>query len=134
MKTHFTFFIVLLSLIVHAQLEVTILPVKVTGPKAIIPLAITNNLAETVQYTRAICFLMNEQGKMVGQSSKWVIGGTKDRMPLESKNGATFNFVITSPQPFTTTNLTAKVSFTRIVLADGQVADVNKTVKMAIVQ
>jgi len=33
-------------------------------------------------------------------------------------------------RPFTTTNLTAKVSFSRVVLAGGQLADVGKTVKM----
>jgi hypothetical protein len=41
-----------------------------------------------------------------------------------------FNFVITSPQPFATTNLTAKVSFSRVVLENNQVADVSKTVSM----
>jgi len=114
----------------QAQLAVTVSPPKVTGQKTIVPLAMTNNLTETVDSARAICFLLDEQGKMVGQSSKWVIGGTKDRPALESKNGTSFNFVITSSQPLTTTNLTAKVSFSRVVLGGGKLADVNKTVNV----
>jgi hypothetical protein len=112
----------------QAQLAVTVLSPKLTGQKAVVPLVMTNNLAETVESARAICFLLDDQGKMIGQSSKWVIGGTKARPALEPKHGATFNFVITSPQPFTTTNLTAKVSFSRVILAGGQVADPAKDV------
>ena len=52
-----------------------------------------------------------------------IVGGTKDRPALEPKSGTTFNFVITSPQPFTTTNLTVRVTFTRLILAGSQVAD-----------
>jgi len=118
------------ALTAQAQLAVTVSPPKFTGQKAIVPLAITNNLAESVESARAICFLLDEQGKMVGQSAKWVIGGTKDRPALGPKSGTTFNFVITSPQPFTTTNLTAKVSFSRVVLAGGKLADANKTVSL----
>jgi hypothetical protein len=113
-----------------AQLAVTVSPVKITGQKSIVSLAMTNNLAEPVESARAICFLMDGHGSMVGQSAKWVIGGTKDQPALQPKRGTTFNFVITSPQPFTSTNLTTKVSFSRVVLEGGKTADVNKTVKI----
>ena len=113
-----------------AQLAVTVSPVKITGQKAIVLLAMTNHLAGSVESARAICFLLDEQGKMIGQSAKWVVGGTKDRLPLAPKNGTTFNFVITSPQPFTTTNLMARVSFSRVVLDGGKLVDVTKAVTM----
>ena len=106
-----------------AQLAVTVSPPKIVGQKAIIPLAITNNLAEGVESARALCFLLDAQGKMVGQSAKWVVGGTKDLPALEPKTGTTFNFVITSPQPFTATNLTARITFSRVILASGQQAN-----------
>jgi len=102
------------ALTAQAQLAVTVFPPKITGQKAIVQLTMTNNLAE----------------KVVGQSTKWVIGGTKDRPALEPKNETTFNFVITSSQPFTTTNLTANVSFSRVVLENGKLADVGKTVNV----
>ena len=118
------------ALTAQAQLAATVSPVKITGQKAIVLLAMTNRLAGSVESARAICFLLDEQGKMVGQSAKWVVGGTKDRLPLAPKSGTTFNFVITSPQPFTTTNLTAKVSFSRVVLDGGKLADVQKDVSV----
>jgi hypothetical protein len=63
---------------------------------------------------------------MVGQSTRWVIG--QNHTGLEPKAETTFNFVVTSPQPFTTTNLTAKVSFNRVVLASGKMANVQQNV------
>jgi hypothetical protein len=65
---------------------------------------------------------------MVGQSVKWVIG--QNKTGLKSKGETTFNFVITSPQPFTTTNLTAKISFSRVVLNGGKLADVRQEVSV----
>ncbi len=116
---------------VSAQLAVTVSPVKVTGQKAVVQLKMKNQLADKVESARAICFLLDEQGKMVGQSTKWVIGGMKDRPPLELKSETTFNFVVSSPQPFTTTNLTAKISFSRVVLDGGKLADVRQDVSVS---
>ena len=125
------FFLMLLcSFTSSAQLAVTVSPPKIVGQKAVIALAITNNLAEQVESARAICFLMDEQGKMVGQSAKWVIGDDKDRPALSPKAGTTYNFVITSPQPWVTTNLTAKISFSRVILDGKKPADVSKDVLM----
>lgn len=114
-----------------AQLAVMVSPVKVTGQKAVVQLKMKNGLAAKVESARAVCFLLDEQGKMVGQSTKWVIGGVKDRPPLEPKSETTFNFVVTSPQPFTTTNLTAKVSFSRVVLNGGKLADMRQDVMVS---
>ncbi len=115
-------------LTVQAQLTVTVSSPKIIGQKAVVKLAMTNNLANQVESARAMCFLLNEQGKLVGESSRWVIGGTKERHALAPNQGTTFNFVVTSPQPFTTTNLTAKISFSRIVLAGGKFASPQKEV------
>lgn len=123
-KTLVYFF--LCALTARAQLTVTVSPPKIAGQKAVILLTMTNHLAEPIDSARAACFLLDDQGKMVGQSAKWVIGGAKDRAAVPPKAGTTFNFVITGPQPFTTTNLTARVAFTSLILAGGQVADPNK--------
>ena len=111
-----------------AQLAVTVTPPKVAGQKAVVQLKMKNNLGDAVKSARAVCFLLDDQGKMVGQSTKWVIG--QNHTGLEPKAETTFNFVVTSPQPFTTTNLTAKVSFSRVVLAGDKLADVTKAVSM----
>ena len=111
-----------------AQLAVTVEPPKVVGQKAIVQIAMTNNLADAVQSARAICFLLDKEGKMIGQSTKWVIGGAKDRPALMPEMATTFDFVMTNPQAITTTNLVAKVSFNRVVLAGGRPAIPDKTV------
>ena len=111
-----------------AQLAVTVLPVKVIGQKAVVQIAMKNDLAENVESARAVCFLLDDKGKMAGQSTKWVIG--QNKIGLESGATNTFNFVITSPQPFITTNLTAKVSFTRIILTGGRLAAMGEAVKI----
>lgn len=118
------------ALAIHAQLAVTISPVKLTGQKAVVMLAMTNSLSAPVESARAVCFLLDDHGKMIGQSTKWVIGGMKDRPALQPKAGTTFNFVITSPQPFATTNLTAKVSFSRVVLPGQKLANPQTDVKI----
>ena len=112
----------------QAQLVVTVSPPKITSQKAIVQLKMKNNLTNKVESARAVCFLLDDQGKMVGQSTKWVIG--QNHTSLEPKAEATFNFVVTSPQPFTTTNLTAKVSFSRVVLDGDKLADVTKAVSV----
>jgi len=122
--------LILCAFPIQAQLAVTVSPVKITGQKAVVPLAMTNNLSDPVESARAICFLLDDQGQMVGQSAKWVIGGANDRAALQPKAGTTFNFVITSPQPFTTTNVIAKISFSRVVLAGNKLADVKRDVRV----
>jgi hypothetical protein len=114
----------------HAQLAVTVSPIKVAGQKAIVPLAMQNNFAEKIESARAVVFLLDEQGKMIGNGTKWVIGGNQDKPGLAAGATNAFHFVITADKSFTTTNLTAKVTFNRLVLEGGKSADANKEVKI----
>jgi hypothetical protein len=107
---------------------INVLAVNVAAPKllkdkAVVEITMKNNLTETIKSARAIAFLLDEQGQVIGQSSKWVIGGTKDLLPLQSNSETTFNFIISSSQPFSSTNVTAKVSFSRVVLDNGKSAN-----------
>jgi hypothetical protein len=77
-----------------------------------------------------VVFLLDEQGKMIGQMTKWVIGGTKDKPGLEPDKETTFNFVVQSPKPLIPTNLTAKVTFNQLILQSGKLADPIKDVKI----
>jgi hypothetical protein len=115
--------LLLWPLLASAQLAVTVSPVKATGQKAIVPLAMKNGFAEKIESARAVCFLLDDQGKMVGQASRWIIGGTGDKAGLAAGATNAFNFVVAAARPFTSTNLTAKVSFSRVVLEDGKLAD-----------
>lgn len=112
----------------NARLAVTVAPPKIVGQKVMVELKMKNDFAEKVESARAICFLLDEQGKMVGESARWVIGGGKNRPALEAKREATFNLIIASHHPFTTTNLTAKVSFSRLILEDGKLGNPNKDI------
>lgn len=114
----------------YAQLTVSVSPPKVVGQKAIVTLAMKNDSSENIKFARAVCFLLDEQGAMVGQSAKWVINGNQNKTGLAPGMTNQFNFVITSPQPFTTTNLTAKISFSRVVLESGQTVDVGRNVQI----
>ena len=120
--------LLLCPVLATAQLAVTVMPPKVVGQKAVVQLKMKNDLSDAVKSARAVCFLLDDQGKMVGQSTKWVIG--QNHASLEPKAETTFNFVVTSSQPFTTTNLTAKISFSRVVLDGGKLADVKQDVSV----
>ena len=120
--------LLLCPVLATAQLAVTVMPPKVVGQKAVVQLKMKNDLGDAVKSARAVCFLLDDQGKMVGQSTKWVVG--QNHASLEPKAEATFNFVVTSPQPWTTTNLTAKISFSRVVLDGGKLADVKQDVSV----
>jgi hypothetical protein len=128
MKTQLLLIALFFALAAKSQLAVTVTPPKITGQKAVVQLKLKNDFADKVKSARAVCFLLDEQGQMVGQSTKWVVG--QNKTSLEPKGEATFNFVITSLQPFTTTNLTAKVSFSRVVLDGDKLADVPKEVSV----
>ncbi len=122
--------LLLCPLLASAQLAVTVSAPKVTGSKVVVKLEMKNNFAEKVESAKAVVFLLDDQGKIVGQSTKWVIGGTTDRPALEPKSGTTFNFVIPATKPFTATNLAARVSFSRAALEGGKLANVTKDVRV----
>lgn len=113
-----------------AQLTVTVSPVKIAGQKAVVPLALKNGLNEKVESARAAVFLLDEQGKLVAQSIRWVVGGEPGKPGLGAGATNAFHFVITSDKPFPTTNLTAKLTISRLVLSGGKSADINRDVKI----
>ncbi|MBI5385017.1 MAG: hypothetical protein HZA90_10065 [Verrucomicrobia bacterium] len=115
------------TLAVPAQLAVTVSPPRIAGNKAVVPLAMKNHFAEKVESARAVVFLLDEHGKVAAQATRWVIGGINTNGLASGATNA-FHFVLASDKPFTTTNLTPKVSFSRVVLEGGKLADVAKEV------
>ena len=114
----------------QAQLVVTVSPPKITGQKAVVPLAMKNDLAQKVESARAVVFLLDDHGKMVGQGTRWVIGGSQDKPGLATGATNSFFFVIQADKPFTTTNLTVKLNFSRVLLEGGKLADATKDVQI----
>jgi hypothetical protein len=113
-----------------AALNVTVFPPKVTGQKAEVPLVLKNNLNEDIRSARAVVFLLDGQGKVIAQGTKWIIGGVGSSPGLPVGGTNTFHFVVEASKPFTHTDLTAKVTINRVVLENGRLADVNKDVQV----
>jgi hypothetical protein len=123
--------LLLTTTVAQAQLAVTVSPPKVIGQKVVVPLGLRNDFNERIESARAVVFLIDEQGKAVGQpATRWVIGGSNDKPGLAAGVTNAFHFVIASDKPFATPNLIAKVTFSRVVLAGGKLADVNKEVQV----
>lgn len=113
-----------------AQLAVSMSPARVAGNKAVVKLDFKNAFTERVESARAVCFLADDRGKVIGQSTKWVIEEKNGKGGLIAGATNSYHFVITADKPFATTNLTASVVFTRVVLAGGKVADATKDVEI----
>lgn len=107
-----TWALLLIVNIAPAALVVQVSPPRTTGTKAIVKLDLQNTYSEKIQSVRAVMFLMDDQGKVVGQLTSWVIGGEKDKPALESNAKTTYNFVVATDKPFAKT----KLIVTRILL------------------
>jgi hypothetical protein len=124
MKTIVVILSVLISLaatVLAQPLTVKVSPLKTIGQKTLVELTMTNRGTNRIEAARAVCFVLDQNGQMVGQSAKWVIG--QNKTSLEPNSQAKFNFVITAPHPLIATNLTAKVSFSRLILQGGKQAN-----------
>jgi hypothetical protein len=108
----------------QAQLAVTVSPPQIVGQKIVVKLTMRNNLPDKIESARAACFLSDKNSKVIGQSTKWVIGENG----LEPKGKTMFNFVVSVRQAFPTTNLTAKVTFSRVILDSGPMVNVQQNV------
>jgi hypothetical protein len=87
--------------------------------KTLVKLTLRNTFTNKVESARATLFLLNDDEKVVGQSSQWVVGGTKDKPALAPGASATYNFVVPTDKPFTK----AKLIFNRIILEGGRQVD-----------
>jgi len=110
----------------QAALTLKVEEPKTHGQKTILKMDLRNTFTNRIESARVVVFLLDDNGKVVGQETRWIIGGTKDRPPLGPEAKTTFNFVVQASKPFTKT----KVTITRLVLEGGKLADVNKDVEI----
>ena len=131
MKLSITFAILAVGLApAWAQFAVRVSPSKIIGQKAVVPLALKNGLAEKVESVRAVVFLIDEHGKVAAQGTRWILGGDGSSGGLAVGATNAFLFVVASDRPFSSTNLTAKVTVTRVVLESGKLADPRRDVNV----
>jgi hypothetical protein len=94
--------------------------------KTLIKLDLHNTFTNKIESARGVMFLLDEKGKVVGQESRWIIGGTKDRPPLAADGNSTFYFVVPTSKPFSKTKLTV----TKLILEGGQQINAAQHVKV----
>jgi len=95
---------------------------KTYGQKTVVKMELQNTFTNVIESARAVVFLLDDVGKVVGQETRWIIGGSKEKPILPPDSKMTFNFVVQSAKPFVKT----KIVVTRLVLEGGRVADANK--------
>lgn len=112
-----------------AALSVKVDEPKLTGSKAVIKLTMTSTFTNKVESARAVAFVVDEKGKVLGQTAQWVIGGGPDKPALEPNKPSPYFFVVPLDKtPSSTNSVKAKVSFIRLVLEGGQQVDASKEV------
>ena len=109
-----------------AALAVKMSEPKTYGQKTIVKMEVRNTFTNTIESARAVLFLLDDDGKVVGQETRWIIGGTKDRPPLMPNSKTSFNFVIEFKKPFSKT----KVTVTRMVFEGGKLAELHRDVQI----
>jgi hypothetical protein len=124
--------ILALSALADGKLDVRVSPIALTGQKGVVKLELVNHLGEPVVGAKAACFINDTSGNVVAQGSRWVVAGSAATNHTGLAPGATntFHFVVGSPQPWASTNLTAKIVFSKVVLQSGKTADVTRDVRV----
>jgi hypothetical protein len=110
----------------HAALVLKPSEPKTYGQKTIIKMELQNTFSNKIESARAVVFLLNDEGKVVGQETRWILGGTKDRPGLEPNAKTDFHFVVPSDKPFTKTRITV----TRLILEGGKLVNPSQEVRL----
>ncbi|QYY34818.1 hypothetical protein [Ruficoccus sp. ZRK36] len=146
MKFILIIFLLLLPFLAHADVEVSLGTVESTFDKSQVQLTAKNTFDQGIRDARVWVFLVDGNGKVVGNKAAWVIGGNdhtadnenlpKSRAPLQPDEEREFTVMIdhtpsrqgsaTSPASDT---LTPKIVFIRLILADGSTVNPKKAVR-----
>lgn len=111
---------------VHAALELTVGKPKTYTKLTVIKMDLHNSFTDQIKSAEAVVFLMSDKGKVVGQKSRWILGGPERRPSLAPDSSTTFFFVVSNAQSFATT----KVLVTRIVFENGKLGNILRDVKI----
>jgi len=121
----------------YATLEVGV-TTETTGNKALVKISVKNNFTQSLKAARAWVILLDDKGKIVGQKAQWLNNPKKDKkkkagnkkrksnkthVNLEAGDTLEASVVVNIIRPVADTKLT----FSRIILGDGTLADVRKS-------
>ena|SRR5437867_2792798 len=116
---HFLIILLLSAATCTAKLIVKVDEPKRTGQKTVIKVTMKNTFNQKIESARAQTLLISDQNQAGSPEARWVIGGSKDRPPLEPGATTTHNFVITTDKQFTL----KAVFFSKVVLEGGKELD-----------
>ncbi|MEO0510250.1 MAG: hypothetical protein AAF065_10375 [Verrucomicrobiota bacterium] len=108
-----------------ANLEVSVSSLDASSNTSLVELEANNTFEQGIKDARVWVFLMDDGGKVVGNKAQWIIGGdSAAKEPLQPEKAQSFKLTVDTQSKPTT----AKVTFSRIILADGTIADPQKSV------
>ncbi len=127
MKTITLMVLLLLPAIsVHAALELAVGKPKTYTKLTVIKMDLHNSFPDQIKSAEAVVFLMSDKGKVVGQKSRWILGGPDRRPALAPGSSTSFFFVVSNADSFTT----AKVLVTRLIFENGKLGNILRDVKV----
>jgi hypothetical protein len=132
MKIKFLLLSLLLSCSLQAEFEASLKSTEDSTPKkSVVTLTTKNSFSQPIKSARAWVFALDESGAVVGQKSAWIISkeqrarGERSCLPiLDAGDTAEIKMAIDTERPAAST----KVTFTKIVLADGSLVNPHKQV------
>lgn len=132
MKIKLLLLSLLLSCSLQAEFEVSLKTTEDSTPeKSIVSLTTKNSFSQPIKSARVWVFALDESGSVVGQKSAWIISkehrdrGDRSCLPsLDAGETAEIKMAIDTERPAAST----KVTFTKIVLADGSLINPHKQV------
>jgi hypothetical protein len=107
-----------------AALVINVVEPKTTAAKILITIKMKNTFLQNIESVRAVVFILDEHQKIISEMTRWIIGGTSGRPPLEPGKSATYNFVLSRVKAFASTKLLVN----RVVLESGTLANVPEDV------
>jgi hypothetical protein len=122
---------VLCQLPLRADLEVGAPRLQAQGAGTKVSFEAKNTFKQPVKAARAWVFLMDSEGKVVGNQAEWVVGGgerpSDTSPPSAVETVAQCVVVVPTARP----PVSAQVTFSRLILADGTVVAPQTSVKPA---
>ena len=122
------------ALCANAHIEFRLTETEQVGQKALIKLELNNTYGQALKGARVWVFLMDQDGRVVGEKAQWIVGGNNatktdsQNSTLESGKRNEYAVAVNTlraqkedEEPFT-----AKVTFSRLILNDGTLLNPQK--------
>ena len=100
-----------------ANLEISITDVESNGNSGIVHMKLKNSFEQGVRSARIWVFMLDDEGKVVGNQAQWLFNGEGEKSSLEVEEERDSTVMVESENPFST----AKATFSRIIMEDGTI-------------